>query len=221
MILLENISKSYPLEEGGRRQVFNNLSLVIPPGVNVGMLGANGAGKSTLLRLIGGSEVPDRGRVTGISKVSPPFGLASGISTAMTGRDNVKFASRINGDNTQAMSERIARVEAFAEIGEYFLQPVRTYSSGMRARLAFAISMAFDYEYYLMDELTAVGDRAFRMKAEAAFKEKRGRACVILASHSAKQLLAECEAGIYVGNGTAAYFPSIRDAIKIYHANES
>ena len=221
MIFLDNIIKSYPLEEGGRRYIFQGLCLAIPSGVNVGLLGANGAGKSTLLRLISGAEKPDAGHVDGVSRVSPPFGLSSGISTAMTGRDNAKFACRINGDDVQTMRERVRWIAEFAEVGLYFDQPVRSYSSGMRARLAFAISMSFDYEHYLMDELTAVGDRAFRSKAAQAFRDKRGNSSVIIASHNIRLLRRECDAGIYVGGGTAYYFSDVRDAIKVYRANES
>lgn len=221
MIFLDGITKSYPLSGGRRRYLFRDLFLAVPPATNIGLVGGNGAGKSTLLRLLGGIDFPDKGKIHSVARISPPFGVASGMSGAMSGRESAKFASRINGDSPEMMRERVRRVEAFAEIGDYFDQPIAHYSSGMRARVAFGISVAFDYDYYLIDELTSVGDREFRQKAERAFQEKRGKATLILASHSFEMLKRDCDAGIYVGNGVAYYFADIRDAIRAYEAGKS
>ncbi|MEQ9478878.1 MAG: ABC transporter ATP-binding protein [Algiphilus sp.] len=216
MIHVENLTKSYPLPGGGRHLVLRNLALRIPSRTHVGIVGRNGVGKSTLLRLIGGIELPDRGRVIADGSVSPPLGLSSGFAPKISGRDNARFVSRITGDDKATTKERVRFVELFSELGPFFDRPVTTYSSGMRARLSFSISMAFDHDYYLIDELTAVGDRKFRQKAHDTFMEKRGRASAIMVSHNLNQLLQDCEIGIYLRDGEAMYFDDIKDAVDAY-----
>jgi capsular polysaccharide transport system ATP-binding protein len=216
VITVDNITKSYPIQGFSRYYVFRNLSLHIPPKTSVGILGRNGAGKSTLLRLIGGIELPDRGSVRSDGLISPPVGLSGGFSGKLTGRDNARFVARISGDDRDMERERVEFVHAFSELGDFFERPVETYSAGMRARLAFSISMSFDFDYYLIDELTAVGDRGFKDKAKKTFDDLKGRATVIMVSHNLAEMQRDCDVGIYLRKGEVHYFPSIDDAIATY-----
>lgn len=217
MIELKNITKSYWQIGFSRYYVLRNLSLQLPSRTHVGLIGRNGAGKSTLLRLIGGIELPDSGSVVADGAISPPLGLASGFAGKVSGRDNAKFVCRINGDDIETERERVAFIQSFSELGEFFERPVSNYSSGMKARLAFSISMAFDFDYYLIDELTAVGDQAFRLKAKATFLEKKGRASIIMASHNLEGLKRDCQCGIYVARNNAVFYDDIGDAVEAYH----
>ncbi|MBF8223911.1 ABC transporter ATP-binding protein [Halomonas sp. 328] len=196
--------------------VLKDINLTIPSGVSVGLVGANGAGKSTLLRLIGGMDNPERGRVLRHCRVSWPIGLGSGFQGNMTGRQNVQFVARIHG-NSREVARIIDFVEAFAEIGSAFDRPVNTYSSGMRSRLSFGLSLAFDFDVYLSDEATSVGDRAFKAKAKQAFKERVGKASLIMVSHGEGILREMCEAGIFLHEGQARWFDDVNDAIEAYH----
>ncbi|WP_083941870.1 MULTISPECIES: ABC transporter ATP-binding protein [Salinicola] len=215
MIEIRNLYKRYHNHHGSQ-WVLKDISLTIPSGVSVGLLGRNGAGKSTLLRLIGGMDSPDRGEIIRNSRVSWPIGLAGGFQGSMTGRQNVKFVARIHGAEEEI--ERVVQeVEAFAEIGNAFDEPVKTYSSGMRSRLAFGLSLAFDFDVYLSDEATAVGDRAFKAKAKEAFKDRIGRASLIMVSHGEGVLREFCEAGIVLEQGQAKWFDDIEEAISAYH----
>ena len=163
MIELQNLTKSYKTP-AGRHYLFRDLNVVLPSGKSVGLLGKNGAGKSTLLRIIGGIDRPDAGKVITDQRISWPVGLAAGFQGSMSGRDNVKFLCRLYA-KPEEFADKIAFVEAFAEIGKYFDMPVKTYSSGMRSRLGFGTSLAFDFDYYLIDEVTSVGDAAFKKKS--------------------------------------------------------
>lgn len=216
MIEIRNLYKRYHNHHGSD-WVLKDINLVIPTGVSVGLIGANGAGKSTLLRLISGMDNPDKGEVIRHCQVSWPIGLAGGFQGNMTGRQNVKFVARALGGKEQEMQKIIQFVEDFAEIGNAFNKPVRTYSSGMRSRLSFGLSLAFEFDVYISDEATSVGDLRFRKKATAAFKEKIGKASIIIVSHSEGILRELCDAGIWVDNGTALWFDNIDDAIKSYH----
>ena len=215
MIRIQNLYKRYHNHHGSD-WVLRDINLEIPTNVSVGLVGRNGAGKSTLLRLIGGMDSPDRGEIVRDCRVSWPIGLTGGFQGSMTGRQNVKFVARIhNGANN--LGELIRRVEDFAEIGEAFDEPVKTYSSGMRARLAFGLSLAFDFDVYLSDEATAVGDQVFRKKASQAFKDRVGRASLIMVSHSEGILRELCQAGIWLHQGQAIWFDNINEAIEAYH----
>lgn len=216
MIVLRNVTKSYPLRGFARHYVLRDFNLELPSRTHVGIVGRNGVGKSTLMRLLGGIELPDRGSVRSDGLISPPLGLTSGFAKKLSGRDNARFVSRISGDDPRTQRERVAFVEEFCELGAFFDHPVETYSSGMKARLGFAISMSFDYDYYLIDELTAVGDKQFREKAKKTFAEKRGRSSVIMVSHNLKQLAQDCEVGVYLRDGGAQYYPDVKDAIAAY-----
>nr|WP_236955655.1 ABC transporter ATP-binding protein [Marinobacter nauticus] len=193
-----------------------DVNFTIPDNVSVGLLGRNGAGKSTLLRIIGGMDSPDKGTVNRDCRVSWPIGLGGGFQGSMTGRQNVKFVARIHGGGDR-IPEIISRVQDFAEIGKAFDQPVKTYSSGMRSRLAFGLSLAFDFDVYLSDEATAVGDAAFKAKATKAFKDRVGKASIVMVSHQIGMLKDLCQAGVWINNGTAIWFDDINEAINSYH----
>lgn len=220
MIRVEGVTKSYPLQGFARYTVFRDINLALPSRTHVGIVGRNGAGKSTLLRLIGGIELPDEGRITADGTISPPLGLAGGFASQLTGRDNARFVCRINGDDAYVTRERVRFIHEFTELGDFFEQPVTTYSSGMRARLAFAISMAFEYDYYLIDELTAVGDQKFRDKAQRAFSEKKGKATVVMVSHNLDQLRRDCEVGIYMKKGGPVFYEKIDEAVTDYRKDQ-
>ena len=215
MVELRQITKSYPTLRG-RRYVFRNLSFVFPAGANVGLIGPNGAGKSTLMRLVGGIDAPDSGRVITDGSISWPVGLGGGFQGSLTGRDNVQFVCRLYGASGDAMREKLRYVQDFAEIGEYFDLPVRSYSSGMRSRLAFGLSMAFDFDYYLIDEVMAVGDAQFKRKCQTAFKTKLARARLILVSHNMRDISDYCDAVVLVRRGEATLYPDVREGIAAY-----
>ena len=215
MIEIRNLYKRYHGPFGGD-WVLKDINLTIPQGVSVGLVGRNGAGKSTLLRLIGGMDMPDRGSITRTGKVSWPIGLTGGFQGSMTGRQNVKFVGRVHGGNQQ-IDSIIQQVQQFAELGPAFDKPVRTYSSGMRSRLAFGLSLAFDFDVYLSDEATSVGDAAFKQKATEAFRARIGSASLIMVSHSIGILKDLCQAGIWLNDGKAIWYDKLEDAIRDYH----
>ncbi|MGO1345377.1 ABC transporter ATP-binding protein, partial [Chromohalobacter japonicus] len=180
MIEIRNLYKRYHNHHGSP-WVLKDINLSFPQGVSVGLVGRNGAGKSTLLRLIAGMDHPERGTIERHCRVSWPIGLAGGFQGSMTGRQNVKFVARVHGGRHKEQ-EIIDKVQTFAEIGTAFDEPINTYSSGMRSRLNFGLSLAFDFDVYLSDEATAVGDRSFKAKATKAFKDKVGQASLIMVS---------------------------------------
>lgn len=214
MIIVENVYKRYLTEHGPGKWVLEDISLRIPPKTNVGLIGRNGAGKSTLLRLIGGADQPNKGRIIRNCRVSWPMGRG-GLQGSLTGRQNAKFVCRIYGHEYD-MKERIEYIQNFAELGDAFDEPVKTYSSGMRSRLQFALSLAVDFDVYISDEVTSAGDAAFRQKAVRAFRKLANRAGLIMVSHSESTLRQFCTAGIWLHNGQAYWFDEIKDALKAY-----
>jgi capsular polysaccharide transport system ATP-binding protein len=211
MIRLENVVKSYRLREG-RKVVLRNLTATLPK-TNVGILGANGAGKSTLLRLIAGTELPDSGIILRQGRISWPLGFAGSFTGSLSGVENVRFVARIYGEDTERVLEF---VEAFSELGEFFRMPVSSYSSGMRARLAFGVSMAVAFDYYLVDEITAVGDDKFRQKCLTTFKEKLGNSSIIMISHSKATLKQYCEMGAVLHQGELTICDDLHEAIALH-----
>lgn len=216
MIEIRNLYKRYHNHHGSP-WVLKDINLSFPQGVSVGLVGRNGAGKSTLLRLIAGMDHPERGSIERNCRVSWPIGLAGGFQGSMTGRQNVKFVARVHGGRNKEQ-EIIDRVQSFAEIGDAFDEPIKTYSSGMRSRLNFGLSLAFDFDVYLSDEATSVGDRAFKAKATKAFKDKVGQASLIMVSHGESILKDLCQAGVYLRDGEATWYDDVEDAIEAYHA---
>lgn len=216
MIRLENISKRYRSDRGFSKQVLSDVNITIPPTTNVGLIGKNGAGKSTLLRLIAGADMPTRGKVIRECRVSWPLGFGGGLVGNLTGRQNSRFVCRINGVDEMEIQEKLQFVQDFSELGEMFDFPISTYSTGMSARLKFALSLVFDYDVYLSDELVAVGDITFQEKSRKAFKDLVGRAGLIMVAHQEKTLKEYCSTGILIHEGHAHWFDSIDDAFKAY-----
>ena len=216
MIELRNLTKFYPVKDG-IRYVLRDVSLTIPSRTNLAILGPNGAGKSTILRLIGGAEAADSGSIITDSDISWPLGISSGFQGSLTGRQNILFVCRINGLSRGDRDHVVKQVVDFAGIGEYFDMPVSTYSSGMRARLTFGLSMAFRFDVYLIDELTSVGDASFRAKAKAAFEEIRERASLIFVSHNLTTLREACQSALFIRDGQADYFQDIDEGISAYN----
>lgn len=214
MIVVENVHKRYKTEHGMGKWVLQGISMTIPPNMNVGLVGVNGAGKSTLLRIIGGVDYPTKGSVQRHCRVSWPMGQG-GLEGTLTGRQNAKFVCRIHGHQTD-LADRLAFIQDFSELAESFDEPVSTYSSGMRSRLQFALSLAFDFDIYISDEVTAAGDAAFRRKTAVAFKDMADRAGLIMVSHDESTLKEFCQAGIWIDAGKAYWFDRIDDALDAY-----
>lgn len=214
MITIENVHKRYTTRRGVGDWVLRGVNMVIPSGRSVGLVGVNGAGKSTLLRIIGGADYPTRGRVRRYCRVSWPM-ANGGLEGTLTGRQNAKFVCRIHGFQNE-LPERIARIEEFAELGKAFDDPIQTYSSGMRSRLQFALSLAFDFDVYISDEVTAAGDAAFRKKAQQAFQNLAHKASIIMVAHNDATLRAFCESGILLKDGKATWFDKLDDALLAY-----
>ncbi|EKK7716893.1 ABC transporter ATP-binding protein [Cronobacter dublinensis] len=220
MINIENLTKSYRTP-AGRHYVFKDLNLTLPAGQSVALIGRNGAGKSTLLRMIGGTDNPDSGRIVSRATISWPVGLAGGFQGSLTGRENVKFVARLYATK-EALRQKVAFVEDFAELGKYFDMPVKAYSSGMKARLGFGLSMAFTFDYYLVDEVTAVGDASFRKKCEMVFEERHRDACFLMVSHNLNSLKHYCDAAVFIGRENHVhYYDDINEAIDAYVKEEN
>ncbi|MDI3392369.1 ABC transporter ATP-binding protein [Pseudomonas sp. V98_8] len=217
MFELRNITKSY-LTPKGRRHVFRDLSLKIPAGKNIGLIGRNGAGKSTLMRLLGGADVPDSGTIVTDKSISWPVGLSGGFQGSMTGRENIKFVSRVYGAEGDAMRQKVAYVQDFAEIGSWIDEPVKTYSSGMRSRLAFGLSMAFDFDYYLIDEVMSVGDAQFKRKCAEVFEARLQKSKVVLVSHNMPEIQKLCDVVLLVRDGGIQIYDDVAEGIKAYHS---
>ena len=216
MFELRNVTKSY-LTPKGRRYVFRNLSLSIPPGKNIGLIGRNGAGKSTLMRLLGAADIPDSGSVITDKSISWPVGLAGGFQGSMTGRDNIKFVCRIYGAVGEDMREKVRYVQDFAEIGDWIDEPIKTYSSGMRSRLAFGLSMAFDFDYYLIDEVMSVGDAHFKRKCADVFQQKLQQSKVVLVTHNMSEIEKLCDIVLLVRDGGIQIYEDVAEGIKVYN----
>ena len=212
MIEIKNLHKSYKI--GNKiKHIAQGISLQIPYGVSVGIFGRNGAGKSTLLRMIAGLEEPDSGTITSQGSISWPIGFAGSFHPDLTGAQNVKFVARLYGVDTDELT---TFVKNFAELGIHFDAPFRTYSSGMRARLGFGLSMGIDFGTYLIDEVTAVGDDAFRIKSAALLKERMQTSSAIIVSHSMPLLKDLCDCGIVLINGHARYYTDIDETIQVH-----
>lgn len=219
MIVIDNVFKRYQTGHGPGSWVLQGVNFVIPPRVSVGLIGANGAGKSTLLRIIGGTDQPTRGRVERRCRVSWPMS-GGGLQKSLTGRQNAKFVCRVHG-HEEDMQERIGKIEAFAELGRSFDEPINTYSSGMKSRLQFALSLAFDFDMYISDEVTGAGDARFRKRAAAAFRDLSDRAGIIMVSHGESTLREFCSAGILLERGVASWFDDIGDALEAYKGSSA
>ena len=203
MIELVNITKFYP-SKIGNQYIFRDLNFTIPSKRNIGILGANGAGKSTLFRLLAGSEYPNKGHIKTNLSLSWPVALTTGIHPKMTGRENARFIGKING--VVDLDGYVQRVKAFSQLGPRFDIPVRNYSSGMRPRLAFACSMGIDFDIYLIDEVTSVGDATFRKRAKDALLERSEQANVIMVSHDMDEIRLFCDSAIVLDKGNLTFY---------------
>ncbi|MEZ9527227.1 ABC transporter ATP-binding protein [Enterovibrio norvegicus] len=213
MIRLENLTKFYP-SKLGNQYIFQDINFTVPEGHNIAILGSNGAGKSTLFRILAGSEYPNKGKVITNKEISWPVALATGIHPQMTGRENTRFIGRVNGvADLDAYEEK---VKDFAELGIKYDLPVKSYSSGMRSRLAFGCCVAIDFDIYLIDEATSVGDQKFRKKAKEALLEKSKVASVIMVSHDMKEIREFCDSAIILHKGEMDFYPDLEEAIKVY-----
>lgn len=219
MIKIENLTKSYRTPKG-RHYVFKDLNVELPSGKSVALIGRNGAGKSTLLRVIGGIDRADSGRIHTDKTISWPVGLAGGFQGSLTGRENVKFVARLYA-RPEELKDKVTFVEEFAELGKYFDMPIKTYSSGMKSRLGFGLSMAFKFDYYLVDEVTAVGDARFKQKCADLFKARHEEASFLMVSHSLGSLKEFCDVALFIGrDNKVKYFESVADAIETYKTDE-
>ena len=212
MIELSHVCKSYALPHG-RKVVLNDLSHTFREGVNMGILGLNGAGKSTLMRVICGAESPDKGRVKRTSRVSWPIGFSGGFHGSLTGRENMRFTCRIYGADIKQVTDF---VEDFSELGPYMDMPIRTYSSGMKAKLAFGLSMAIGFDFYLIDEGYAVGDASFRAKSEKVFQERKAHATLLVVAHSTSVIRKNCDNAAILKDGRLLLFETLDEALVNY-----
>lgn len=213
MISLQNVSKYYPTRFGPN-YILKDLNIDIPDDRDVAILGRNGAGKTTLMRLIGGIDHPNQGRIVSNRFISWPLGIGTGFNGVMTGRENVRYVCRIHGVKDPKPIEEFVR--EFSEIGENFDLPIGGYSSGMRMRYGFAVSMGFDFDTYLMDEIMAVGDAEFRQKCSETLKHKRSTSNIILVSHNMDIVREHCNAAILLAYGRAEFYESVEQAIYRY-----
>lgn len=216
MIEIRKLTKSYLHHKGGRKYIFKDLSFTIPSGRNVAIIGRNGAGKSTLMNLLSKVDTPDSGRIITDKSISWPVGLSGGFQGSLSARENVKFIARTQGFRGKGLQEKVKFVEEFAEIGEYFDLPTKTYSSGMKGRVAFGLSLAFDFDYYLVDEAMSVGDVHFKKKASDAFKAKVGQANILLVTHGMTQVRTMCDLVIVLHEGKATLYEDVEEGIKVY-----
>mgnify|MGYP000029429398 CR=1 FL=1 len=215
MIELKNVTKYYKIKKK-KHYILNNVSCKFPEGKSIGILGKNGAGKSTLLRILGGVEKPNEGKVDVSSSISWPVGLASGFQGSLNAEQNIKFVCQIYNKTKKEKADIIKYVKDFADIGDFFYTPVKSYSSGMRSRINFGLSMAFDFDYYLVDEATSVGDASFKKKAKTEFDKKKDTSNIILVSHSMKEIKRYADIGILLKDGALEIYNDIDEAISQY-----
>ncbi len=216
MITLRNIEKIYTTRKGPRT-ILSKVNLDISPGEKIGILGSNGAGKSTLIRIIGGAEMPTRGRVERTMSVSWPLAFGGGFQGSLSGLDNLRFICRVYGTDIKTTTQY---VREFTELGAYLNEPVKNYSSGMKAKLAFAISMTVEFDCYLIDEVIAVGDIKFQEKCKQELFEKRKDRALIVVSHQNTNIKQYCNRACVLRSGALLQFPDVESALKDYTDNK-
>lgn len=214
MIEIRNLCKTFVLN-GKHKVVADNLNAVFPDRMAVAILGRNGAGKSSLLKMLAGSMEPDSGEVRSTGTISWPVGFAGSFHPEMTGLQNVRFIARVYGVDTAELADFVAD---FAEVGQHFNLPVRTYSSGMKSRLAFGVSMGIHFDTYLVDEVTAVGDASFREKSERLFSERVKSSGAIMVTHGLGQVKRMCDHAAVLENGILNYYTDVDEAIEHHTA---
>jgi capsular polysaccharide transport system ATP-binding protein len=215
MIRIENVTKRYGTRHG-EVTVLDDVNLTIRPGEKVGILGRNGAGKSTMIRLISGAERPTSGHIRREMSVSWPLAFGGAFQGTLTGLDNLRFICRVYGTSAE---DKIAYVQEFSELGRYLREPVKTYSAGMRARLAFAISMVVEFDCFLIDEIVSVGDSRFHEKCRIELFEKRKDRAMIIVSHDPGYVREHCDHAAVLVRGKLAAFAQVNDAFDFYQAH--
>ncbi|HQS99327.1 MAG: ATP-binding protein [Hydrogenophilales bacterium 16-64-46] len=215
MITLSGIRKSYPTRSG-LHTVLAGIDLTICPGEKIGILGRNGAGKSTLIRILSGAERPDSGRIQRSMSLSWPLAFGGAFQGSLTGLDNLKFICRVYGVDYR---DKIDYVQDFAELGKYFREPVKSYSSGMRSRLAFAISMAVEFDCFLIDEVISVGDARFHAKCQTELFEKRKDRAMVMVSHELHNIKEQCGRVCLLYQGKLLTFEDAGEAYDFYNQN--
>ncbi|NKQ41045.1 MAG: ABC transporter ATP-binding protein [Sulfurovum sp.] len=215
MIRLKGVTKYYPTKSG-RNYILKNVSFDMPSKCNIAILGRNGAGKSTLMRMLGYIEFPNSGEILSDYTFSWPLGLGGGFVGNMTGKANVKFVCRLYGKSKDEIKAIASYVKEFSELGKYFDMPIRTYSSGMRGRLSFGLSLAFDFDYMLIDETLSVGDTRFKKKSKEALMKKIEQSSVLLVSHDVKTVKEICDSGIILDQGKLNFHEDVSEAIEAY-----
>ncbi len=216
MIEAKNLTKSYIIE-GKRISIFKDISFTINTGESVAILGRNGAGKSTLLRIIGGCDLPDSGEVFSDRNISWPVGMKGGFQGSLTGRENIIFVSKLFlGNDKKKIDEKIRFVRNFADIGRYFDKPFKTYSTGMRSRLTFGTSMAFKFDTYLIDEVSAAGDQLFRKKCEKFLAKKLKESDFIMVNHNLWSLKPICDKAFILEKGKLMQYDNLNEAIEVH-----
>jgi len=211
-LILEDVWKSYPVR-GGRRDILRGINATIERGDAVGILGRNGAGKSTLMRVMSGVESPTRGRVRREMSVSWPLGSGFGLQASLSGADNARFIARIYG---QDVAETLDFVQAFSEIGQYFYEPVRTYSAGMMGRLLMGLSFSVKFDCYLVDEIISAGDQRFVQRCQAMLEERLGNASLLMVSHFADHIRQYCRTAVVLRNGQLELYEDLDEGIAVY-----
>lgn len=214
MIELRDIVKIYRTRSG-HHTVLDGIDFTIRPGEKVGVLGRNGAGKSTLIRILSGAERPTHGQIRREMNLSWPLAFGGAFQGSLTGLDNLKFICRIYGVDYR---DKIPYVEEFSELGQYLREPVKTYSSGMRARLAFAISMAVEFDCFLIDEVISVGDARFHQKCQHELFEKRRDRAMIMVSHEAHNIREHCNRFCVLRGGKLHELPDVESAYIFYNS---
>lgn len=215
MIRLENLYKTFILR-GQHKVIADNINVTFPTGISVGLLGRNGAGKSSLLSMIAGTLDPDAGEITSTGTISWPVGFSGSFHKDLTGAQNVRFIARVYGVDTNSL---VDFVQDFAELGKHFHLPFGTYSSGMRSRLAFGLSMGIRFDTYLVDEVTSVGDSDFKAKAQRVFSQRLAESGAILVTHSIRMVRRSCQAGAVLEDGVLTYYDDIEAAIAHHKRN--
>jgi capsular polysaccharide transport system ATP-binding protein len=213
MISAVDVTKDYRTE-GRVHRVLSGVSFAVAKGEKLAVLGRNGAGKSTLIRLIGGVELPTKGVIEQSMSISWPIGLAGGYHPLLTGNDNIRFIARVYNKTFEEIRDY---VEDFAELGKFLSEPMRTYSTGMRARLMFALSLAIDFDCYLIDEIIAAGDQRFQRRSHEELFEKRADRSMILASHVGEIIKAYCSRALVLHRGRGKVFSDLDLALDIYN----
>ncbi|WP_371142022.1 ABC transporter ATP-binding protein [Burkholderia cepacia] len=211
-LTLRNVDKFYKTR-GGNKLILDSINLKINKGEKVGILGRNGSGKSTLIRLISGSEQPSAGKISRSMSISWPLAFSGGFQGSLTGLDNLRFICRIY---SASLKDALPFVEEFSELGMYLREPVKTYSNGMLARLAFAISMAVEFDCFLIDEVIAVGDSRFQKRCHAELFTKRADRAMIMVSHEPHMIRDHCTRACVLENGVLSEFSDVDSAYEFY-----